>query len=670
MNPKFKRPCLMGAALRVAYLRRSAKMVLGRRCKVMPVRDNLSLVEFLMRYLWLLLFFIFVASTSHAQERGPEIILGTDEFIEFDLNQISGTEELIASGPVTVRYNNADIHAVVEDLIGTVLQLDYTIAPDVRAQISLRMTEVETRSGVLQRLRAALDAVNIAMIDRGDFIAFVRGGGGQSANVALIRPGEAVSTGTSVAALIFEGATPSSISPILSALHPGIAIQLSDDSRNLLIITGEPAALTAASESAERLDIDYLSSISTGIFPLQFASPIDIAAELPQLIRLPTEAFEVIPVERLELLIVFANDSEVLQRARHWIERLDQPRSARSSPGRYIFTARHTDAVELVEAFYSVMGESALGQRSGSQHSEDSLLDNIRIGAAPDQNIVLIRGNDADVGLVVEMLEMLDRPRPQVLIRAVIAEVTLTNENRFGIDWAGLFDGRVEVGLSDDVSGGASARFPGASVVYTNVDIDVALNVLASDARLEVISRPSILTLHNESAELQVGDQVPVVVQSAQAVNDPGAPIVNQTTYRDTGILLGVTPQIRAGGLVEIAITQEVSNVLNTTSSGIDSPTITQRRLATNLLVPSGETVALGGLISTRTASDGRGVPVLGRAPLIGRAFRSEGQTNDRTELVILLTPTIIVDPAGVAIGELAMADALMRLRDRALSNQ
>lgn len=439
-------------------------------------------------------------------------------------------------------------------------------------------------------------------------------------------------------------------------------MRYSDDARSLLVLAGEPAMLTAASESAQLLDVDLMDSVSTGVFPLSYAEPQVVAGELRQILRSPSEAMEFVAIDRLGLLVVLSNSAGALQRVSGWVERLDQPQTRAVTPGRRVYAVRHTDPDELVASVYSVMGRER--GRSPGGEAADTPLDEVQIGAAADQNIILVRGEEAAVAAVADMLELLDQPRPQVLIRAVIAEVTLTEETRFGVDWSGLADGRVDVTLSEDGSGAPQARFPGFSVVYTNTDLDVALNALATDTELEVISRPSILTLNNEQAELQVGDQVPVVVQSAVSVTNPDAPIVNQTAYRNTGVLLTVTPQIRAGGLVEIDISQEVSGVLQTTSSGIDSPTITQRRLSSTLLVPSGEAVALGGLISTRRTDSQSGVPVLRRVPVLGRAFRSEGTSNDRTELIILLTPTIITDPRD-APTELALPAALERLRAR-----
>ena len=159
-------------------------------------------------------------SLTFAQEH--EIIRGSGAFLNTAPDQAEAGPERVPGGPVSVRYNEVEITAVIDELVGEVLGLDYTVAADVQGRVSLRMTDVETRSGVIQRLRSALNAVNVAMIDRGDFIAFVRGGGGQAGSVALIAPGEPVSAGSNIAALTLREASPSAISPILTALNAGV----------------------------------------------------------------------------------------------------------------------------------------------------------------------------------------------------------------------------------------------------------------------------------------------------------------------------------------------------------------------------------------------------------------------------------------------------------------
>jgi len=141
---------------------------------------------------------------------------------------------------------------------------------------------------------------------------------------------------------------------------------------------------------------------------------------------------------------------------------------------------------------------------------------------------------------------------------------------------------------------------------------------------------------------LQVGDQVPVVTQQAQSVTQENTPLVNSIEQKDTGVILSVTPRVNAGGLVIMDIEQEVSDVIATTSSGIDSPTIQTRKISSSIAVQSGETVALGGMIKEKATNTETGLPFLHKLPIIGALFGTTSVTTVRTELLILLTPRVV----------------------------
>ena len=234
----------------------------------------------------------------------------------------------------------------------------------------------------------------------------------------------------------------------------------------------------------------------------------------------------------------------------------------------------------------------------------------------------------------------------QVLIEATIAEVTLTDDLEYGIQWF-LKSANSQFNLSEPTAPGAAPRvfpgFPGFSYLFASAaDIRVTLNAIASVTDLNVISSPSLMVLDNQSAEIQVGDQVPVATQSAVSVTDPAAPVVNSIEYFDTGVILRVTPRVNAGGLVTMEIEQEVSDVSTTLTSGIDSPTIDQRRIRTTVAVQSGETVTLGGLIRDDRESSNSGVPVLREIPVLGKLFSTTTDFGERTELIVLITPRVV----------------------------
>lgn len=175
------------------------------------------------------------------------------------------------------------------------------------------------------------------------------------------------------------------------------------------------------------------------------------------------------------------------------------------------------------------------------------------------------------------------------------------------------------------------------------------MNALSSVTDVEVISSPALTVLDNQTATLKVGDQVPIATRSARSVIDPDSPIVNDIELKETGLILSVTPRVNAGGLVQLDISQEASDVVATTTSGIDSPTIRQRKINSSIAVQSGTEIVLGGLISSRKERSRSGVPFLKDIPVVGEAFTSNRvKDNGRTELLIIIRPIVMANKPDV----------------------
>ena len=196
------------------------------------------------------------------------------------------------------------------------------------------------------------------------------------------------------------------------------------------------------------------------------------------------------------------------------------------------------------------------------------------------------------------------------------------------------------------------------------------MSAISSITDVETVSTPQIMALDKRPSLIQVGDQVPVVTQSAVSVSNPDAPIVNSVEFRDTGVVLNVTPYISPDGAVTLEVQQEVSSVAETTTSGIDSPTIQQRRFETTVSVQDGQTVALGGLIRTSRSHNRSGVPALQNIPFLGHLFSETGETSRRTELIIFLTPHVIRSAEDAALATRALRDQLQTLRDRGFGDE
>jgi general secretion pathway protein D len=287
---------------------------------------------------------------------------------------------------------------------------------------------------------------------------------------------------------------------------------------------------------------------------------------------------------------------------------------------------------------YSAISASGAGQ-SGSSKAGD-----LRIVANNDSNSLMILATPAEFSVIEAALRRLDAPSRQVLIEASLAEVTLTDEMRYGVQWS--YNGKQgPVTLSDSASGAIEQSFPGLSFLFTgSSSISAVLNALEAVTKVRVISSPKLVTLNNHEAQLQVGDSVPITTQTSVSTSNSDAPVVNSVQMRDTGVILQVTPRVNKNGLVQLDISQEVSNSTPTTTSNIDSPTIQERKLSSTVVVKNGDTVALGGLITESISQSRSGVPLLSKIPLLGALFRDTDDTKSRTELILLITPRVMRD--------------------------
>lgn len=288
----------------------------------------------------------------------------------------------------------------------------------------------------------------------------------------------------------------------------------------------------------------------------------------------------------------------------------------------------------------SVQRAAVIGSTLTISDESGGAAEEVRVVADPQNNALLILANSAGYEKIESALKKLDAAPRQVLIEVMIGEVTLKDELSYGIEW--LFtNGPRRGGKLDLGSEGLTAQVPGFSYAITSATGDTiksVLNMLASDNKLNILSSPHIMVADNQTAKIQVGDSVPTA--GPQTVSGTGV-VISSVQYLDTGVILAVTPRINAGGLVNLDIVQEVSTASATTTSGLNSPTISRRSAKTALSVQSGETIVMGGLISERSTNDNSGLPILSSIPVLGGLFGRQSKTNNRTELILLITPRV-----------------------------
>lgn len=288
---------------------------------------------------------------------------------------------------------------------------------------------------------------------------------------------------------------------------------------------------------------------------------------------------------------------------------------------------------------------SASPQQAGDDQS------GVRITADERNNTLLIKASGRKYREILGVLRKIDRPPMQVLINATIAEVTLNDRLAYGVQFflqknRGL-DGAL--GFSSGESINIAPTVPGLNFIVGAVATNpkIILDALAEETAVRVVSSPSVVVLHNQEATLQVGDEIPVSTRSATSLTTDTPVIVNEIQFKNTGVILKVTPRINSNGLVTMEIEQEISAVARNVGGDSLTPSISQRRITSTIAVQSGQMVVLGGLISELMDQGKNSIPLIGKIPYLGDVLGSKTEAGkSRTELVVFLRPSVIRDAA------------------------
>lgn len=636
----------------------------------------------------------------------PEIFPGSGETVQLGVVDSSQTpEELTDEAEVTLNFVNADIRQVIDAVLGETLNLPYVVDPRVQGKITLRTTGPMSRHNVLGVLEQALVLNAAALVFTDGIYKIVPAEAGvQSPNmlghVRLDR-----GFGLYIIPLRFTNATAME-ELVKTFVAPGRSLRADPQHNVLTFVgagsEAQDLADLVATFDVDRMQGKSFGLYPLNhVSPQTLIEELDRV--FSQNSKTPEKALvEFVPIQHLNALLAISSNATRLEQVKAWVARLDRGVAGKKRQ-LYIYYVQNGRAAELANVLGQVLGvkvvtaakvddapELAPGLtpttiQSGASSGYDASLDAsgvsqdsettteqdaalraideaaglpaseaiqhdtndgasdkpLQIVASERNNALVVYASAEEYATIEAALSKLDIVPLQVLIEATIAEVTLNDTLRYGIEWY-FNQGQSEVTLSTLVSGAVASAFPGFSYVLNMTDAHAVLNALSRVTDVKVVSAPQLMVLDNEKATLKVGDQVPIVKKTAVSITDPDAPVVNEVEYRDTGVILSIVPRVNASGLVVLDVLQEVSDVTATTSSGIDSPTIQQRRIASTVAVNSGETVALGGLIRDTKTISNSGVPLLKDIPVLGNLFGSTSDEMRRTELLVLIKPRVI----------------------------
>lgn len=595
-----------------------------------------------------------------------------------------------ASVGQVLNLKDADIQA----LITTVSQItgkNFIVGPNVQGKVTVVSTHPLDPDEVYQVFLSVLRVHGYAAVPAGNgMIKIVNEATARVDGSVALAQGAAVAGGDPLVTEVVpvHNVPAAELASILQQFVPQGGKVIAHGPSNTLILSDRASVVQRLREIIARVDV--ASDAQVEVIPLQHASAVELARTLNQLDRsAPTDrnGVRVLADPRTNSILLSGDQSRRL-RLRALITHLDTPLAAGGST--HVIYLHHADATDLVPILQNVArtlgqgepGHAAAGAGAAGAAAATANGGNATIQASAQTNSLVISAPPATFASLQSVIRKLDIPRAQVLIEAVIAEVGLQTAKQIGVQWQLPLSTNADGSLDNSVIGGTNfsdsngggnildlysnplALGGGLNIGYINgsitlpgsdtpiLQVGALIRALQGDGNTNILSTPSVVTLDNQEAMVQVAQEVPFVTgqytgTSNGGSNLPGSPF--QTIERkEVGLTLKVTPHINAGDSVRLDIDQVVSSLAPQVTGAVDLVT-NKREVKTSVVVRDDSMLVLGGLISNDTSDSNQKVPLLGDIPVLGNLFRYRSSKRTKQDLMVFLHPRILRDAASEA---------------------
>ncbi len=630
-----------------------------------------------------------------------EVKPGTGEFI--DLRAASRVPtEVDLEGDVTLNFEGIEIQQVVKTVLGDIMQENYVIGPGVSGKVTFSTARPINGKQLMPILEMLLSWNNATLVYiEGRYHVLPVNQAIPGNLVPRVAPVDLV-RGYETRAVPLKFIAPTEMEKLLLPYAREGAVVSADNARGLMILAGTRGELRNYMQTIEIFDVDWLESMSVGLFPLERVEADTVLSELETIFGesagTPLAGMvRLTGMERLNAILAITPQPKYLAQVESWIRRLDRGGSE-SGDRLYVYAVKNVKATDLADTLNDVFGGSSSSSRSKSSRggvapglkpvkvtavndkraskqtkSEPKttaksssgkksglrLVDgeDIRITAVEENNALLIRATPSQYDAILQAIYRLDEVPLQVMIEARLVEVQLQGVLKYGVQW--FFEDLVSSGTGDagaakgfwdytTQGGQVGADLPSDTTLFYTFagnQAQLLLSALESAGNTRTVSAPSLMVLNNREAHINVGDQIPVNTSSVSSFNtDSNNNRVTNVQFRDTGVTLDVTPRVNPGGLVFMEISQEVSAPKGSADTN-GNVTVTRREIQTEVAVQSGETIVIAGLMDASEILTKSGAPGLHRIPILGALFGKRENTDNRKELVIFITPTVVRNP-------------------------
>ncbi|KJU85975.1 General secretion pathway protein D [Candidatus Magnetobacterium bavaricum] len=599
---------------------------------------------------------------------------------------------------ISLFFDDADIFEIVHTVFGEIMKVNYLIDPRVKGRITFKTTAPVLGNDLLPIISTVfrLNGVSV-MQEKGLYrIIPLTDISKEPVPVNFGRHSKDVSVmGLSLIQIVplnFVGSK--EMKDILTPFLSNGATISEVAGRNVIVISDTDENMKRLLQIVEIFDDDVFREVKVEMFVFKNLNIKDALEELKSafpLLSAPSKEglkIKYLIIERLNAILVIAPNDEYIHHFRKWVSVIDTVFEG-ARPKVYVYPLQNSEANHVVEILSQILSDSGGSTKTGTSSkptptatpapgsgtsgqktsasttssttsakpihvsSSSFVSQDTRIFYDDKTNSLIILALPKDYMFIEDLIKKIDIVPRQVLIEAMIVEIQLNEGLEFGVEWFlnSKFGGHDTNLNSWTTSYGTNVlSFDPTKPMATNAFTFAALNAnsavqgllqtLSSKSTVNILSSPHILVTDNKEAKIQVGNKIPIATSST---NISGTTSLQQTyQYTDTGVILKVKPHINDSGLVNLEVSQEVSDVGAVISNGVNSPTITTRNISTNMVVQDGKSVVMGGMIQESSDNSGKGIPILSDIPILGYLFGYHKNTVKKTELMVIITPRVV----------------------------
>ncbi len=588
----------------------------------------------------------------------------------------ASVEDPDRAGMVTLNFDAVELVEVIH-VLARHLRLNYTIGPDVQGVVTIFSGQPVRREDLLPIFHEILRVHGAVAVRQGSLYRITA----VSEAPGLARPGGARGAGFAMRVLPVRFFPVAVMKRLLAPFMSTSGTILDHARGNYLLVVDSPSNIRRLSEIRALIDVEAFSGTRMELYRPRAAAAGDLAREMSAAMALSGAsaaegepfAARFLPLPRIDQLLVIAYSDAAWNYVKHWLERIDV---AGEDRGRQLFihAVENRKAAELARVLNQVHGRHRTREAAGAagrrqptgpatppaptspaptppaSTSPDLSGQGVRVVAEPDTNSLVILATPREYADMARVLEGLDLVPRQVLMEVLVAEVTLTDDFEFGVEYAlakgGFGPPPAEGDNADEPAAGtalATLASGFTSIVDAGRDFRVFVKALMQDARVKVLSSPHLLAVDNRPARIRVGSEQPVA--TGTVVSREADATTTTIEFKEVGRILTIVPRVSSEGLVNLQVRVEVSDVGERVVVGRQSfDAFNVREAETAAVLHDGQTLVIGGIITDNRRRSRIGIPLLMDVPVLGPLFRTDFERSNRTELVILITPRVIHD--------------------------